>query len=94
MKFSDMSHTVYSQTARKSSTKRETVYAFGRKDGLHGHPVSEGGYSVWKLAENYDGNIRGGIRKTWRYIELDLSYSDAIKLMNKRLKRTEYKEIM
>ena len=25
-------------------------------------------FSVLKLCENYDGKVKGGIRKTWRYV--------------------------
>lgn len=83
-----MSHSVYAKTATKSkkkNVKRQKIYAFGRNDELHGQDISKGGYSVWALSENYDGKVRGGIRKSWGYIELDMSYNDAVKLMNRRL---------
>ena len=30
--------------------------------------MTRGGFSVLKLCENHDHNVRGGIRKTWRYV--------------------------
>jgi hypothetical protein len=77
-----MTITVYKQTATKSKTGK--VYAFGRRDNLAGRPVADGGYSVWRLCENYEGSVRGGLVKTWRYIAKDLSHADAIDLMNRR----------
>lgn len=78
---------IYKHTATKSNKglKKEKVYAFGRSDHLDGRPVEEGGYIVWKLVENYDGMCKDGIRKTWRYVEKNLGYNEAVKLMNKRL---------
>ena len=52
----------------------------------------KGGYWVWKLSQNYDGKVKGGIRSSWSYVAKDLSYSDAVKLMNKKLGRKEFKE--
>jgi len=43
-------------------------------------------YEVWKLCENYDGHCKGGIRKTWRYVELNMSKEVAEKLFKKRTK--------
>jgi hypothetical protein len=81
---------VYKKTARKN--KNDVTYAFGRTKKLDGQPKEKGGYWVWKLSKNYDGKVRGGIRNSWVYVEKDLSYSDAVKLMNKKLGRKEFKE--
>jgi hypothetical protein len=81
---------VYTKTARKANDKNKTVYAFGRDDSLDGHHVEKGGYIVWKLCENYSGSVRGGIAKTWRYVEKDMPYEGAIALMNKKLGRAEF----
>ncbi|AGR48028.1 hypothetical protein PHIM7_306 [Sinorhizobium phage phiM7] len=82
----------YKQTVRKNA--KNTFYAFGREDKLDGMPTAQGGYKIYKLCENYDGTVRGGIRKTWRVQRENLSYVDAIKLMNKRLGREEFKPTM
>jgi hypothetical protein len=81
---------VYKKTARKN--KNDVTYAFGRTKKLDGQPEEKGGYWVWKLSKNYDGKVRGGIRASWVYVGKDLSYSDAVKLMNKKLGRKEFKE--
>jgi len=41
-------------------------------------------YGVYQLCENYDGKVRGGIRKTWRYIIKDVDYATARQLWNKK----------
>jgi hypothetical protein len=81
---------VYKKTARKN--KNDVTYAFGRTKKLDGQPEEKGGYWVWKLSKNYDGKVPGGIRASWVYVGKDLSYSDAVKLMNKKLGRKEFKE--
>ena len=86
----DEDASVYKKTARKN--KNDVTYAFGRTKKLDGQPKENGGYWVWKLSKNYDGKVRGGIRNSWVYVDKDLSYSDAVKLMNKKLGRKEFKE--
>jgi hypothetical protein len=86
----DEDASVYKKTARKN--KNDVTYAFGRTKKLDGQPKENGGYWVWKLSKNYDGKVRGGIRNSWVYVAKDLSYSDAVKLMNKKLGRKEFKE--
>jgi hypothetical protein len=43
-------------------------------------------YAVYKLFENYNGKVRGGISKTWRYVEKNLPFEDAYKLCTRRTK--------
>jgi len=43
-------------------------------------------YGVWKLKENYDGRVRGGISKRWAYIEKGLEYDAAKQLFERKLK--------
>lgn len=43
-----------------------------------------GSYLVWKLCENYDGQVRGGVRKTWRYVAKDLTLEQAKALLIKK----------
>lgn len=79
---------IYTKTARKNA--KGVVFAFGRRDGMDGKPVADGGYMIFKLCENYNGQVHGGISKTWRYTDENLSYEDAIKKMNKKLGRNEF----
>lgn len=43
-------------------------------------------YSVWKLCENYDGKARGGVSKSWRFVENNLTLEQATKLYDRRIK--------
>ena len=83
---------IYTKTAAKAKNKEGTVYAFGREKSLDGLPKEKGGYAVFKLASNYDGQVRGGIRKSWVLVQKGLSYEEAVKLMNKRLKYKGFNE--
>lgn len=69
-----MEPVVYTQYARRS--KKGVVYAPGS---------AADGYIIWKLCENYDGRARGGISKTWRYVERGLSLDEAKALFERRL---------
>ena len=88
----DEDSSVYKKTATRAKNKERTIYAFGRDKKLDGQPEEKGGYIVWTLSLNYAGHVRGGISKKWVYVKKDLSYSDAVKLMNKRLKYKAFKE--
>lgn len=83
-----MSASIYTKTAMKNS--KGVIYAFGRDKELETQSPNAGGYYIFKLCENYDGRAPGGISKTWRYVAKDLSYIEAVKLMNKRLGREEF----
>ena len=76
---------VYDKTATYAKNKSKTIYAFGRDKKLDGQPKEKGGYVLWQLQKRYAGHVRGGIAKNWAYVKKDLSYSDAVKLMNKKL---------
>ena len=41
-------------------------------------------FSVLKLCENYDGHVRGGIRKTWRSVVDKVSETTARQTFNRR----------
>ena len=71
--------TVYSNQAHKSD--KGVIYAPGK---------SANGYMVYKLCKNYDGNIRGGVRKSWRYVADGLTLEEAKALMEKRVGRKIY----
>jgi|MudIll2142460700_1097286.scaffolds.fasta_scaffold1483889_1 hypothetical protein len=43
-------------------------------------------YAVYKLCENYSRHARGGIVKSWRYVEKQMSQENAKKLFNRRTK--------
>ena len=43
-------------------------------------------YAVYKLCENYNGKVKGGMSKTWRYVERDLPFEDALALFERRTK--------
>jgi hypothetical protein len=43
-------------------------------------------YAVYKLCENYNNTAKNGIAKTWRYVEKNLSFEDALTLFTKRSK--------
>ncbi len=77
---------VYKTTAQPARTKAKTIFAFGRRDDLAGHPTDAGGYAILKLKGSYDGSVKGGIRKRWVWVAKDLSFDGACELMNKKLK--------
>ena len=68
----DEDASVYKKTATKAKNKEGTIYAFGRDKKLDGQPEERGGYVVWKLSQNYAGDVRGGISKKWVYVKKDL----------------------
>lgn len=78
-----MTASIYKNTATKAKSGK--VYAFGRRENLDGKSIKLGGYYVFRLCENSANHMRGGIAKTWRYVERDLSFKDAVALMNRRL---------
>lgn len=47
---------------------------------------SDGTFSVWTLAENYAGHVRGGIAKSWRYCAKGMAEDDARAMYAKKLK--------
>jgi hypothetical protein len=44
------------------------------------------GYGVWKLCENYAPNVPGGIKKSWRYVERNMTLENAQALFKKKTK--------
>jgi hypothetical protein len=45
----------------------------------------DGTFGVYKLCSNYSGVNRGGISKTWRYVERYISEEKSIQLYNRRI---------
>lgn len=43
-------------------------------------------WEVWKLCENYNGQVRGSIEKQWRYVAKNLDEQTARGLFEKRTK--------
>lgn len=44
------------------------------------------GFTVWKLCENYCRQTRGGMRRSWRYVEKNMTQEAAQKLFDRRTK--------
>jgi hypothetical protein len=91
---------IYKHTAKEAKDKHKTVWALGRNDTDHGKQPIEGGYSVWVRQANNNQRAGGdGLQYTWRKFapkyspkKTGLSYVDAVKMMNKKLKRKEFIE--
>jgi hypothetical protein len=45
----------------------------------------EAGFEVWKLCENYNGKVRGGIERQWRYVEKNMTEQAARNLFDRRV---------
>lgn len=41
-------------------------------------------FEVWKLCENYNGQVKGGIAKTWRYVQKDMAEQEAREMFKRR----------
>lgn len=65
---------VFTKQAKKS--KKGIVFAPGKNDR---------GYMIFKLCENYNGRVRGGVEKTWRYVAENLSLDQAKAEFERRL---------
>jgi hypothetical protein len=64
------------KTIAKQANSKGTVFAL-----LSG----PSGFEVWKLAENYCGQVRGGITRSWRYVEKNMTEEKARTLFNRRV---------
>lgn len=42
------------------------------------------GFEVWKLAENYAAHCKGGVARSWRYIQKGLTEATARAMFDKR----------
>lgn len=49
-----------------------------------GRDKNTGKFAVCKLSENYDGKVRGGIRKSWCVVANGLEYDDARALFDRK----------
>jgi hypothetical protein len=88
-----MTTTLYKQTAvAQKNSKHNALFAFGRKTDLDGHSVSKGGYAVFTIRDEYVGQA-GSLRRKWLLVAQDLSFVDAIELLNKRVGFDAYLKI-
>ena len=66
---------------------RKTVSKKANAKGVVFALVTNGiAWEVWKLCENYNGHVRGGIQKQWRYVEKGLTEETARKLFERHTK--------
>lgn len=65
----------------KGANKSKTVFSVVE--------YSNGSFGVYKLCSNYDVNVSGGIRKTWRYVKQNITLDEAMSLYKKRLNGTQ-----
>lgn len=64
---------------------RKTVEKKASKRGIEYALVTDGAtFEVWKLCENYARHVRGGIAKTWRYVEKGMTEDAARRLFQRR----------
>ena len=72
-------------TVQQQHTPRKTVEKKTSKKGVTFALVTDGAtFEVWKLCENYNGKVRGGIEKAWRYIEKGMTEAAARALFARR----------
>jgi hypothetical protein len=43
------------------------------------------GFEVWRLCKNYSGQVRGGICRTWRYVQKNMDEQSAWALFERRV---------
>ena len=75
---------IFTKQARRNA--KGTVFAPGKADISQAGYFDRADYQVWKLCHNYDGQVRGGIRKTWRVCATDLTLDAAKAMLAKRTK--------
>lgn len=73
-----MTKTAHPVGTRKN--KSGVTFALGRDKAT-------GTFGVYKLCQNYDGTVPGGIRNTWRVVAAKLEYQAARELFDTRTKR-------
>lgn len=67
---------------------RKTLEKKANSKGIVFALVSDGStFEVWKLCENYNGKVKGGIAKQWRYVQKGMSEVDARNLFNKHTRQ-------
>lgn len=81
-KLKPLGESIYKQT--KTRAQSGAVYVFGRARALEGKPSHLGGYILFTLRESYNGHLPGGIERAWAVVKDNLTYPEAVALMNKR----------
>lgn len=76
---------IFTKQARKNA--KGAIFAPGKADVSPVGYFDRADYLVYKLCENYDDQVRGGIRKTWRVVAHGLSLDAAKMLLEKRVGR-------
>ena len=61
----------------KQNPKTKAIFAPGQAE--------DGSYTIYKLCSNYDGQVRGGIRKTWRYTDKGLTLQQAKTILERKV---------
>ena len=83
---------IYRNTSTKAlKSKTNAIYAFGREKSLDCQPSDLGGYKIYILKDRFYGRDATLVRK-WELVECDLSFQDAITMMNKKVHHIAYKE--
>lgn len=67
---------IFAKQARQNP-KTKVIFAPGQDEN--------GSYRIYKLCENYDGMVKGGMRKTWRWVAKDLDLIAAKTLLEKKV---------
>lgn len=71
---------IYKKTATVANNGK--IYVFGRRDELDGHPVSEGGYELFVKKSTYCGQKHGGLDHHWACVKQNMTFEEAVALMN------------
>jgi len=66
------------QTLKKAANSKGDFFFALVSDGVT--------FEVWKLCKNYDSNVKGGTRQTWRYVEKNMSKEKAVKMFSNKTK--------
>jgi hypothetical protein len=61
------------------------VYVFGRARALEGKPSHLGGYILFTLRKSYNGHLPGGIERTGAVVKDNLTYPEAVALIEQAL---------
>jgi hypothetical protein len=70
-----------------AQTTRNTVSKKANVNGVVFALITDGiTWEVWKLCENYNGQVRGGMEKRWRYVEKGMTEDAARKMFERRTK--------
>lgn len=80
---------IFTKQARKNA--KGVWFAPGKADVAKEGYFERADYLIYKLCENYDGQVRGGIRKTWRVVAQNLTLDEAKTLLEKKIGKGKIK---